>query len=366
MVALTEEIRRSSKILRDLADQSRVHSSRVPIVSNHLNVVLPCMSRSLRDITAHYDNKTLSRELRWRTMYYDMSKESGGMGPPQRFMMYNHFLGLLFYLLVRDKNFDPGQLEALRSRILDLRSRRGIPEPAQSPAAINAAAAAAATTASIAGPDQLIRQATTTTTVIPFPPRERVGAGAGAGAAASAAAAATHWCEQVFAQPPSSHTDMGLPDRSRAFGPWSPNDDLHPRRTLLRRSFDNDRLCVTFIEADDGRGGTAPWVVITRIGGGGGGGGGAHYVSYQGHHELCVLREGNALVLKRWSRSARCAKDWAMLSFVTWEGESKFCVILPWEEKRGEGNGGGGGKRGKGIADEALQSLFSSTARSLP
>lgn len=310
MVALAEEIRRSSKLLRDLADQSHLHSSRVPIVSNHLNVVLPCMSRSLRDITAHYDNKTLSRELRWRTMYNDMSKEGGGMGPPQRFIMYNQFLGLLFCLLTRDKNFDPDQLEALGSCILDLRKRRGMPDPAAQPPTTTTTTI---TAASSVRPDQLIRQPTTTLIALPLP-RER----------------AVHWCEQVFSQPLSSRTDMGLPDRSRALGPWSlsspANDDHQPRRTLVRRTFDNDRLSVTFVEAGDGRGATAPWVVIAcHVGSGGGGG---QYFSRQGHHELCVLREGNALVLKRWSRSARCAKDWAVLSFITWEGESEFVFFF--------------------------------------
>jgi hypothetical protein len=101
LVGLTEEIRGSSKLLRDLADRSQLHMARIPIVLNYLNVVLPCLCRSLRDITAHYEDKNLSREIRWRKMYHKMTEEAGGLPLPQRFVLYNHFLSLLKLLLTR-------------------------------------------------------------------------------------------------------------------------------------------------------------------------------------------------------------------------------------------------------------------------
>jgi hypothetical protein len=101
LVGLTEEIRGSSRLLRDLADRSQVHMARIPIVLNYLNVVLPCLCRSLRDITTHYEDKTLSREIRWRKMYHKMTEEAGGLPLPQRFVLYNHFLSLLKLLLTR-------------------------------------------------------------------------------------------------------------------------------------------------------------------------------------------------------------------------------------------------------------------------
>jgi hypothetical protein len=101
MIALAEEIRCSSKLLRDLADRSQVHIARVPIVINYLNVVLPCLCRTLRDVTAYYEDKTLSREIRWRKMYNKMTEEAGGLPLPQRFVLYNHFLSLLRHLLTR-------------------------------------------------------------------------------------------------------------------------------------------------------------------------------------------------------------------------------------------------------------------------
>jgi hypothetical protein len=101
ITALTEEIRTSSRLLRDLADRSQVHVSRVAVVLDYLNVVLPCLSRSLRDITSHYEDKALSREIRWRKMYNKMTEEAGGLQLPQRFVLYNHFLVLLRQLLTR-------------------------------------------------------------------------------------------------------------------------------------------------------------------------------------------------------------------------------------------------------------------------
>jgi len=126
LIALTEEIRQSSKYLRDLADRAQIHVARVPVVLNHLNVLLPCFSRTLKDIMGYYEDKTVSRELRWRKMYNKMTEEAGGLPLPQRFVLYNHFLSLLMMLLTRSPNFDLNTLETLRTRLLALRERRGI------------------------------------------------------------------------------------------------------------------------------------------------------------------------------------------------------------------------------------------------
>lgn len=101
LVATIEEIRASSRTLRELADLSQVHQDRVPVVLNHLNIVLPCLSRSLRDITAHYEDRTLSKQIRWRKMYNQMMTEASGLRLPERFLVYNHFLGSLRDLLTR-------------------------------------------------------------------------------------------------------------------------------------------------------------------------------------------------------------------------------------------------------------------------
>ena len=101
IIVVREEIRNGSALLRDLADRSQVHLARVPVVLDYLNVVLPCLSKSLRDIITYIDDKTLSREIRWRKMYNKMTDEASGLSLPQRFMLYNHFLTMLKYLLTR-------------------------------------------------------------------------------------------------------------------------------------------------------------------------------------------------------------------------------------------------------------------------
>ncbi len=101
MIAVVEEIHTSAHLLRDLADRSQVHISRVPVVLDYLAVVLPCLCRSLRDITTFYEDKTLTREIRWRKMYHKMAEEADGLQLPHRFVLYNHFLSLLKQLLIR-------------------------------------------------------------------------------------------------------------------------------------------------------------------------------------------------------------------------------------------------------------------------
>lgn len=101
LTAVLDEIRRSSRLLRDLADRSQVHYTRFPVVLNYLNIVLPCLCRSLRDIVSYYEDKTITKEIRWRKMYNKMTDEANGTPLPQRFMLYNHFLHLLQQLLTR-------------------------------------------------------------------------------------------------------------------------------------------------------------------------------------------------------------------------------------------------------------------------
>ena len=101
MTAVSEEVKSSGRLLRDLADRSQIHLARVPVVLNYLNVLLPCLCRSLRDMHGFYEDKALTKEIRWRTMYHKMTEEAAGLPLAQRFMLYNHFLTLLGQLLTR-------------------------------------------------------------------------------------------------------------------------------------------------------------------------------------------------------------------------------------------------------------------------
>lgn len=101
LIALAEEIRSSSRLLRSLADHSQMHLGRVSFMAVYLNVVLPCLSRTLKDIIGFYEDKTMTREIRWRKMYNNMTEEAAGLPLPQRFVLYNYFLSLLKQLLTR-------------------------------------------------------------------------------------------------------------------------------------------------------------------------------------------------------------------------------------------------------------------------
>ncbi|KAK4165850.1 hypothetical protein QBC43DRAFT_207813 [Cladorrhinum sp. PSN259] len=274
LIALTEEIRNSSRLLRDLADRSQVHVSRVPIVGTYLDVVVPCLSKSLKDIVAYYEDKTVSREIRWRKMYNKMTDEAEGLALPQRFVLYNHFLSLLKQLLTRSPSFDLNTLEALRTRILKLREQRGIPCP---PMQVGS----------------LVRQDLMSLAVVQEPN--------------------AHWAEQIFSLPLPSRTALKHLRPSKSFGPFYPwgHFSIPPEsKILFRRPFDNDRISiVVYLNSVD----KSPYFLMRTMQGD------TPWFSLLGAHELCISREGSAVQLKRWSRSEQCSKLWAVLFFLTWE-----------------------------------------------
>lgn len=126
LAALVDEIRNSSGFLRELADLSRVHHDRVPVVLNHLNIVLPCLSRTLRDIRGRYEDPKLSRVKRWQHMHVEMAEEVGGVCLHTRFQVYNACMVCLRDLLTRSPNFDLNHLETMKEEILQMREARGI------------------------------------------------------------------------------------------------------------------------------------------------------------------------------------------------------------------------------------------------
>ncbi|KAK4155354.1 hypothetical protein C8A00DRAFT_13575 [Chaetomidium leptoderma] len=283
LIALAEEIRSSSRMLRGLADRSQMHITRVPFMTNYLNVVLPCLSRSLKDITAHYEDKTLTREIRWRKMYNKMTDEAGGLPLPQRFVLYNHFLSLLKQLLTRSPSFDLNTLETLRTRILTLREQRGIPPTAQA--------------------GTLVRQNLMSLAAV----QDRN----------------SHWAEQIFSLPLPSRTALKHLKPSKSYGPFYPWGHLtipQDSKVLFRRPFDNDMISiVVFLSSVD----QCPYFLMRSMQNN------APWYSLFGAHELCIEREGSALQLKRWSRSEQCSKLWVALYFLTWEEMVLFyCTFL--------------------------------------
>lgn len=274
ITTLTEGVRASGSILRDLADRSQVHFQRVPIVLHYLDVIIPCLSKSLRDINDYIEDRTTSKEIRWRKMYNKMTEESGGIPLPQRFVLYNHYLRLLHQLLTRNPNFDLNTLESLRIRIVELREKRGI-APAPSPAG------------ALIKPEMILA---------PIGPEPNA-----------------HWAEQIFSLPLPSRTPMKNPRRSKACGPHQQASQLPmpPDSTMLfQRKFDNDSLAlIAYINSAN----QAPYFIMQSYHMG------SQWVSIRGVHELCIQRNHNVVELRRWSRTEGVAKLWASLSFITWE-----------------------------------------------
>ncbi|KAI6783731.1 uncharacterized protein J7T54_001607 [Emericellopsis cladophorae] len=126
---IIDDIRLTACSLRELADLSQVHQDRIPVVLNHLNILLPCLSRTLRDITSYYEDTTISKINRWRNMYHCMKDEGDGMTLGGRLMLYNYFLGSLRDVLLRSPNFDLNGLETARVKVMQLRENRNIPPP---------------------------------------------------------------------------------------------------------------------------------------------------------------------------------------------------------------------------------------------
>ncbi|CAN8099037.1 unnamed protein product [Discula destructiva] len=306
MIGVTDVIRQSAVHLRNLAAGSHTTRSRMPIVESHLNIILTCISRTLRDITTHYEDKTVSREIRWRKMYHDMLKEAGGLSLPQRFLMYNRFLTLLYYLLMRDRRFDPRQLEQLRTKIFDLRRLRGIPDPVQQQTTLPIAAAPSAMVVTSPSPAPHQQHHL----IVPGPRPALV--------AVSRHEQRPHWCESVF-QLFAARCDPGRAERTLLVMPsLVPGDDPHrpvARRVLMRQSINGSQFRIKFILKGLKGDNEEPCVVLRACDKDGGRG----LVAWKGHNELVATRVEHMMVLSRWSESGSSYKEWLRLGFDDWE-----------------------------------------------
>ncbi|CAK7210508.1 hypothetical protein SCUCBS95973_000807 [Sporothrix curviconia] len=270
LAALSEEMRKCATVLVRILEQTRSHPGRVPVLLDYLDMVLPCFQKSILDIRGHYEDKTKTREIRWRTMYHKMSEE-GEMPLPQRFTLFHQFFLLLGQLLIRSPSFDMNTLEEFQNRIKRLRKKQGIESVGPSGPLVGPK-----TPASLSFQDKGI-----------------------------------HWAEDIFSRPLSSRTPLKRLRLSECFGPWS-DVDIKQARILFQRSFDRERITIfAFINPMN----RSAYMVIRSLDTGSN----MPLFSVRGVHELCIERDGNCLVIKRWSYSERCAKMWAVLYFLTWE-----------------------------------------------
>lgn len=96
------------------------------------------------------------------------------------------------------------------------------------------------------------------------------------------------------------------------------------RRTDFHRPFNEQQISlIVYLSARD----RCPYFLLRTYHMGG------PWFALRGAHELCINREGSCLQLQRWSPTEGCAKLWASLCFMTWEGRqlSTSCWHWAWE-----------------------------------
>ncbi|KAK9416924.1 hypothetical protein SUNI508_09396 [Seiridium unicorne] len=297
---LIEEIYNTCRNLRDLTDQSQVYMARVSVVTEYLNVILPCLARTLIDIDAYYSDRTQSRERRWKLMYHEMTNELPGTTLPARFIMYNQFLNLLRLLLTKYAHPSIHFLANFQlspKQITELRFECTRVSPKSYP--------------SIEGSKEHTSTESHRTAI------HHVARFVGLlGRRDADDPQNSHWAESIFTRPLPSRTKLEKPKNSisQAFGPFERlgQPAISPDvKILVKRSFNNDRLSVTFfLQSHD----EAPFVLIRTVQNG------QPWVCLHGAHELCISRHDSAtLNFTRWSRTDSRSKLWASLKFITWE-----------------------------------------------
>ena len=167
LTALLEEFESVSKLLRDLYDLFPIYRSRVPVVIYYLNVFLPSLQKTMRDMLIYVDNEgayslwkcslksrslgieklLISRIARTATqgpMDIDVPKirRSGGIDTAGKtsdvqwifsstrsatIKVYVFADSFTFSKAFRSSLYDPTSLEILRVRTLRLRKLQGIP-----------------------------------------------------------------------------------------------------------------------------------------------------------------------------------------------------------------------------------------------
>ncbi|QPH01111.1 hypothetical protein C2857_005310 [Epichloe festucae Fl1] len=267
-------IRTGARRLRHLADVAQVHRDRVQFVLNPLNTVLPCLSRSLRDIKSHYDDRSRSRQNRWRHMYHSLTNEAGGLPLPSRFAIYNKYVSLLRDILLRSPNFDLAAMESLAQEILRLREARGFvpPSPAQ------------------AGP-LLLRHTGFIYEIDPI----------------------SHWAEHIFSTPLSLKTPFRNVGQTKSLGPHKELGEHYipmNSKVLIRQSFEQDQLSLTVFNNSQNN---CAYLLLRTIRDD------KAWFALRGAHELCMERDGSSLQLRRWSGTEHRSKLWAILFFRSWE-----------------------------------------------
>jgi hypothetical protein len=124
--AVLREVESTSRLLRDLYDLFPIYRSRVPIIIYYLNVILPSLTRTMKEMIFYIEHESLTARSQW-TLMSDRLSQQGGMTLAARFVMFVEMLVQLVRLLSRSPLYDPTSLELLRLRHLRLRTLQHIP-----------------------------------------------------------------------------------------------------------------------------------------------------------------------------------------------------------------------------------------------
>ena len=98
--AVLREVETTSRLLRDLYDLFPIYRSRVPIIVYYLNVILPSLQRTLKEMKLYLEHENLPARTQWSLMS-DRLNQQGGMTLAARFVMYVELLVQLVRLLSR-------------------------------------------------------------------------------------------------------------------------------------------------------------------------------------------------------------------------------------------------------------------------
>jgi hypothetical protein len=98
--AVLREVNNTSRLLRDLYDLFPIYRSRFPLVDHYLDIVLPSIQRTLKDMMLYVDNEGLTPRAQW-TIMIDRMNDTANLTLASRFVAYNDFLVQLVTLLSR-------------------------------------------------------------------------------------------------------------------------------------------------------------------------------------------------------------------------------------------------------------------------
>ncbi|KAL5313913.1 hypothetical protein ACEPPN_018336 [Leptodophora sp. 'Broadleaf-Isolate-01'] len=264
ITAVLREIESASRLLRDLYDLFPIYRSRVPIIIYYLDIILPSLERTIKNMMAYIDNDAFPARTQW-TLMVERLGDQGGMSLPTRFVIY---------------------LDAASEEEDQSSKHSGIMERSLIPYVVLAPPAPAV-------PHHA-----------PIQPTE-----------ADLEVQRRHWAEKIFDDQPHSTTGLRHRRESMCFGPPMVDVKLgiiHGSSVLFKLPFDKNRLSVTLYLQPDVPDMTrllCRWLdpYMNPL------------TACYGVHELCVRRKGSSLQFRRWSVNKMHPKLWMALFFKTWE-----------------------------------------------